>query len=142
MSDDLVRAADCQAGRKCRCSLFERIQPVTCHRAWRWAQLRLLVPHSKAEMGLIPGFAQVSSKPRGGLPNTKGAGFSGAFQLLSPLGHPETAERKELAVRYAGFHVAWAPSKLSWRQISGLIPLKMLGILQPSLPSASVRDEH
>lgn len=102
----------------CRWSLSERILAVTRHRAWRWAQLRLLVPPSKAEMGFIPGFAQVSSEPRDGLPDTEGAAFSRAVQLLSPLGHPETAERKELAVECAGFCVAWALSELSGRQVS------------------------
>lgn len=89
-----LSATDCRAAGKCRSSLLERIQAVTRHRVLRWAQLSLLAPHSKAEVGFIPRFAQVSSKPQRGLPSTEGAGFSRAFQLLSLLGHPETAESR------------------------------------------------
>lgn len=69
-------------------------------------------------MDFIPGFAQVSSK--GGLPITEGDAFPGlsSCHLHIDTKRLQRVQRRELAVGYARFHVAWALSELSWRQIS------------------------
>lgn len=58
-------------------------------------------------MGFVPGFAQVSSKPRGGQPSTEGAGFPGLFSSYLYL-DTQRLQRGRNWQGYAGIHIAWA----------------------------------